>query len=168
MSQLRRRPQGGAARWCLDTGPPPLISVYPAPRGSLIEHASACRAGELRLDLPKLTRLSDSAFQALRLQPCALFRPYRGGERDKVLGIIDKNLWFQFNQCLRSCPKLTGATVPNKLRDGSSISKLRPEKNNTFTAKNHLSQDSCASRLVFFLSHFSAFRPRSPCFCYHP
>ena len=31
--------------------------------------------------------------------------------------------------------------------------------------KNHLNQDSYESNLVSFLSHYPAFRPRSPCFC---
>ena len=92
VSQLRRPPEGGAARWCLDTAPSPLIPVVPAPRGSLIEHASACRPGELRLDLPKLTKLLDSAFQALRLQPYALFRPYRGGMRQDTRHNRQKSL----------------------------------------------------------------------------
>ena len=37
------------------------------------------------------------------------------------------------------------------------------------TAKNHVIQDSYESHLVSSPSHYSAFRPRSPCFCFsHP
>ena len=41
-----------------------------------------------------------------------------------------------------------------------------PEKNNTYTAKNQLVQDSYESNLVSFPSHNPAFRPRAPCSCY--
>ena len=48
-------------------------------------------------------------------------------------------------------------------------SKPCPEKNNTYTAKNHLIQDSYESNLVSFPSHYPAFRPKAPCSClYNP
>ena len=48
---------------------------------------------------------------------------------------------------------------------GETLQFQNMPRNNTYTAKNHLSQYSYESNLVSFPSHYPAFRPRSPCFC---
>ena len=63
-------------------------------------------------------------------------------------------LWKEKGEKLRSV-RTRASAVPNHV----------PKKNNTYTAKKHLIQDSYESNIVSFPSHYTAFRPRAPCSC---
>ena len=53
-----------------------------------------------------------------------------------------------------------GGKIAERENESLFCSKPHPEKNNAYTAKNHLIQDSYESNLVSFPSHYPAFRPR--------